>query len=453
MYRLDTRQLLGSENNETMSAESRRAQCCRGLRAVFGVRSWRLWRVPGRALAVILLVDFLTVITVVAALATARVDGAAMGRWVLMAALSVVYAEAAARLERLRAYMASAALVNMTSVWSISAVLLLPPGYAATLIAFLFIMSALRGGAQKGLRPHRLFFTTCASILAALAAQGTADSVQPHLSQLPPNQVTALAILAALATFFLINTVLILVTIFLVVGPVPIAELLPERDELGLEFATLVLGVLTAETVLWLPWLSPGALVLMLVMQRSSLVSQLEVAATTDSKTGLLNATAWQELAQRELLRAQRDESPCAVLLLDLDYFKRVNDTLGHLAGDTALKAVGDALKKELRGYDAVARFGGEEFVVFLNDLGVEDALMVADRTLARIRSLVITSKREDGITCSLTASIGLAAYPQHGAELTDLIEAADGALYTAKNSGRDRVCVTSYPEAVNRQG
>jgi diguanylate cyclase (GGDEF)-like protein len=189
-----------------------------------------------------------------------------------------------------------------------------------------------------------------------------------------------------------------------------------------------------------LAWLTPAVLILMLLLQRSSLVSQLQVAATTDTKTGLLNATAWQELAQRQLLRARRDESPCAVMLLDLDHFKRVNDTLGHLSGDRALKAVAEALKRELRGYDAVARFGGEEFVVFLNDVSLADARQVAQRTIERVRGVVIAGQDPNGPECRLTASIGLSAYPLHGTDLTDLLEAADVALYGAKRDGRDRV-------------
>ena len=99
-----------------------------------------------------------------------------------------------------------------------------------------------------------------------------------------------------------------------------------------------------------------------------------------------------------------------------------------------------DALKKELRGYDAVARFGGEEFVVFLNDLEIDEARRVAERILERVRGLIVTGQDQEGPHCTLTASIGLSAYPEHGHDLTDLLEAADVALYGAKREGRDRV-------------
>jgi diguanylate cyclase (GGDEF)-like protein len=124
---------------------------------------------------------------------------------------------------------------------------------------------------------------------------------------------------------------------------------------------------------------------------------------------------------------------------MDLDHFKRVNDTVGHLAGDAVLRAIADALKRELRGYDAVARFGGEEFVVFLDDVGIQEAYQVAERTLSRIRGLTVNGPGA-GEKISLTASIGMAAYPQHGQTLTELMEQADSALYVAKRAGRDRV-------------
>ena len=103
-----------------------------------------------------------------------------------------------------------------------------------------------------------------------------------------------------------------------------------------------------------------------LVLHRAVLVHQLAEAARTDLKTGLLNAAAWHTQAERALSRNRRDDSPRGVLVLDLDHFKRVNDTYGHLAGDNVLVAVADALRGEVRDRDLVGRFGGEEFVVLL---------------------------------------------------------------------------------------
>jgi len=405
------------------------------------IRGWRLWSVPRKALVLILCVETVTVLATGLSVATSYrqcLTEAATARLAVLLLLAIAYSEITYRMQRMRRYLGGAVLIGLQSVWAFAGVLILPIGYSGALVCGLFLVAAMRRRQQKAVA-YRLTYTGATVVLATLAAKAVAMAIQPRIVELPPGDLTAVAVAAAALTFFLINTPLVVTVIYLASGAPSLTALVPAKEELGLEAATLVLGMMTAEITLRLAWLTPTVLILMLLLQRSSLVSQLEVAAATDSKTGLLNAAAWQELSQRELLRAQRDGSPCAVLLMDLDHFKRVNDTVGHLAGDAALKAIGDALKRELRGYDAVARFGGEEFVVFLDDLGLEEALQVAERTLSRVRGLVINDAGTGG-RISLTASIGMAAYPQHGQALTELMEQADSALYIAKRSGRDRV-------------
>jgi diguanylate cyclase (GGDEF)-like protein len=408
-----------------------------------GVRGWRLWSVPATALALILTVELVTVAaTALTIWSSCRHSwtGEANVRLAVLLLLSIAYSEITYGMQRMRRYLGRAVMIGLHSVWAFAGALILPFGYSAALVCCLFVVAALRRRQQKAV-VYRLTYTGATVVIATLAAKVVAVAIQPRIEQLPSGALTTAAILASGTVFFLVNTALVVAAIYLAASPVSLSELLPAKEELGLEAATLVLGTMTAEISLRLGWLTPTVLILMLLLQRSSLVAQLEVAATTDAKTGLLNAAAWQELAQRELLRAEREGTPCAVLLMDLDHFKRVNDTLGHLAGDTALRAIGDALKRELRGYDAVARFGGEEFVIFLDDLGVEEALQVAERTLSRVRGLVMYSAPgTGGHRIALTASIGLAAYPQDGANLEKLLEQADTALYSAKRGGRDRV-------------
>jgi diguanylate cyclase (GGDEF)-like protein len=403
-------------------------------------RGWKLWEVPRTARVLILAVQLVSVAGMAIAAVGFQVRGPDIGRWLLIVGLSVLHAELTARVERMRLYLTTSAHVTMTSVWAFSAVLTLPTSYAASLVAVLFCFLSWQRSRQHTMIPHRDIFNGAVAVLAALLASGVHGWLLDRMPSMSAGGAHAIAAIAALIVYFGINSVLVLTTIYLAVGPVPLRELLPDREEIALELGTLVLGLLTAQALITVAWLTPLVLVLMVLLQRSSLVAQLEVAAATDTKTGLLNASAWQELAQRELVRAQHVAAPCALLLLDLDHFKRVNDTLGHLAGDAALRAIGDALKRELRGYDAVARFGGEEFVVLLNDLSLEEAVIVAERTLARVRGLAITGQSPDSPNLTLTASIGLACYPQHGEDLTDLLEAADLALYSAKRAGRDRV-------------
>jgi diguanylate cyclase (GGDEF)-like protein len=416
------------------------------------VRRWKLWSVQRTALVLILTVELATVVATITVESSFRWHTDQFLRTALLALLAISYAEVTTRLDRIRRYLTAGLLVSVTGVWAVAAALSLRIQYATVLMFALLIAAALRGRGNKIMRPHRMIFTSSTVVLATMAAGWAATAVRADISKFPDGVATVPAVVCGVAAFLLVNWVLVVGVMYFAMGSVTIRDLLPKRDEQGLELAIVVLGVLTAQTVLHQPLLSPMILLLLLLLQRSSLVSQLEVAATTDSKTGLLNATAWQELAQRELLRAQRDESPCAVLLLDLDHFKLVNDIHGHLAGDAALRAVADALKKELRGYDAIARFGGEEFVIFLNDLGTAEAHQVAERTLARIRGIVVAGAEEVEEPASITASIGMSTYPEHGDDLTDLLEAADVALYTAKSAGRDQVGEPLFPQPLPRQ-
>ena len=178
-----------------------------------------------------------------------------------------------------------------------------------------------------------------------------------------------------------------------------------------------------------------------LVLHRAILVHRLERRAQTDAKTGLLNASAWTARAGRALRAAEDEATAAGLLILDLDHFKAVNDTYGHLAGDDVLGAVADALHDEVREQDLVGRFGGEEFVVLLPRLGEGDEQelrRIAERIRRRVRSLEVPAggRRVSGVT----TSIGAAVHPTDGSSLNALVATADAALYLAKQAGRDSV-------------
>lgn len=127
--------------------------------------------------------------------------------------------------------------------------------------------------------------------------------------------------------------------------------------------------------------------------------------------------------------------------MLDLDRFKQLNDSAGHDAGDAALRKLADCFKQELRGVDSAARFGGDEFALILPQAYSDGAMIVAERLRASIAKIEIPGFG------NLTASMGIATFPSHGASRTELVVTADAALYSAKRTGRNRVCVF---EAVN---
>jgi diguanylate cyclase (GGDEF)-like protein len=160
-----------------------------------------------------------------------------------------------------------------------------------------------------------------------------------------------------------------------------------------------------------------------------------------DSKTGLLNAATWEREAATQVARAARTRTPLAVALVDIDHFKTVNDTYGHLVGDRALREIGDAFKLLLRDYDLVGRFGGEEFVLLLPQTRGHDAYRIAERIRTYIADAPIRAPTEPGADpVRVTVSIGVAALDSYRRDLTELLAAADGALYRAKQAGRNQV-------------
>ena len=164
----------------------------------------------------------------------------------------------------------------------------------------------------------------------------------------------------------------------------------------------------------------------------------LRTQSIRDPLTGLYNRRYLEEMLEREIRRAVRAEQSLGILILDLDHFKRFNDTYGHDAGDAVLRETGSFLAKSIRAEDIVCRFGGEEFVVILPTAGLEAARSRAERIRSKLRELTVLHQGQSvGL---LTVSVGVAALPTHGTSAKDLLQAADAALYRAKREGRDRV-------------
>lgn len=178
-----------------------------------------------------------------------------------------------------------------------------------------------------------------------------------------------------------------------------------------------------------------------LALSNIRLRDNLRQQTIRDPLTGLYNRRFLEESLTREMGRCKRTGTVFAVLMMDIDHFKRFNDTFGHDAGDGVLRGVAQALQKNTREGDIVCRFGGEEFVIVLPDTGQQGAATRAQRILEFMRDLHVS---HNGKTLgSITASIGLAMYPQNGETAKDVIQSADKALYAAKGAGRDRLVVT----------
>jgi two-component system cell cycle response regulator len=159
--------------------------------------------------------------------------------------------------------------------------------------------------------------------------------------------------------------------------------------------------------------------------------------STTDGLTGLWNFRYLSSSLAREIERSTRFQRPLAVLMLDLDHFKQVNDTHGHPRGDTVLRELAHRVQQQIREVDTFARYGGEEFVVVLPETTAEGAAQLADRICDAVRREPFRVEGEEPL--DITVSVGGAAYPEHGSSAATLMRAADKALYVAKDEGRDR--------------
>ncbi|WP_330840983.1 GGDEF domain-containing protein [Actinophytocola sp.] len=261
------------------------------------------------------------------------------------------------------------------------------------------------------------------------------------LADTPPLSYRATAaILVAALVFELVNLLGVATSIFLHTQQRSFTDLVGTWDDNALELVTLCLGGLTATALVYQPLLVLLIYPPLLLLHRHVLIKQLEAAVSTDEKTGLFNNTSWHHIANRELDRAKRTSGSLAIFMIDIDHFKKINDTHGHLVGDAVLKVVATTINHNVRDYDSVGRFGGEEFVVLLPDIGGQDVNEVAERVRHAVTQLAIPVGDDSTTIEGLSVSVGTAVYPFSGTALDNLIHAADTALLHAKRAGRNRV-------------
>ncbi len=165
-------------------------------------------------------------------------------------------------------------------------------------------------------------------------------------------------------------------------------------------------------------------------------VSELVI---TDDLTGLYNARHFQDILEYEIERAQRYKSQVSLMFFDLDRFKSVNDTFGHLVGSRMISEVGQLVRQHIRSSDRGARYGGDEYIIVLPNTGKQGAMTVAGNMLDRFHSHKFMT--DSGTRIPITASFGVATFPDDAEDRDSLVRVADSAMYEAKEAGRDRVC------------
>jgi two-component system, cell cycle response regulator len=184
---------------------------------------------------------------------------------------------------------------------------------------------------------------------------------------------------------------------------------------------------------------------------------QIHRLLSHDDLTGLLSSRSFFSELRRESARAKQENRPFCVLMMDVDFFKNVNDTYGHLTGSKTLEEIGYCITQNLRSGDVAARFGGEEFAAFLLHAEIGQGLVAAERIRSEIEKQEFTIIRQgrpaEKEKHHVTISIGVASYPDDSSDVIELIEMADSALYRAKREGRNRICAYRdlEPDEINK--
>ena len=306
---------------------------------------------------------------------------------------------------------------DLLSAWWLPIALLLPPVYALLAPCVIGLMLYLRA---RRIPVYRRVFSS-----AALGLAGAAASAMFHLAVPDAVRVTldgshtwltrATVVPAAIGCavlFAVLNTGIIAVAAHVAEPETPLKKLFWDRESLLLDLTEICVGILVAVTCALSFLLLLVALPPVILLQRSLMHQQLAAAARTDPKTGLLNATAWQREADAAVARARSSGAPLALLLVDVDHFKRVNDSHGHLIGDDVLRALATELRQQVREWNVVGRFGGEEFTVLLPRTDADGACRIAER-LRSSAGLLSVAAAEASI--SVTVSIGVAVLGEHG--------------------------------------
>jgi diguanylate cyclase (GGDEF)-like protein len=341
------------------------------------------------------------------------------------------------------AYVQGTLTRDFITAWVLPVAILLPPVYAMVTPVPLLVLTQLR--IHKGVIYRRAF---------TAAAMGMAYGAASLVFRAVPASIAGGAIGTGIHAFTWALVVagceilggrghnaLILLAVKLSDSSARIMDQEFSREALQADLTEFNLGVLITVVVAVSPALAIFAVPMWLMVRRFMMHGQLVHQSRIDTKTGLLNASTWEREAEQEIARAIRAGIPLALALADIDHFKMVNDTYGHLVGDKALRAVTNALSSQLRGYDLAGRFGGEEFAILLPHAREADAINVAERLRAHIAamSIPIDDDDESGPCVRLTISVGVAALDDTTRELTDLLAAADAAMYYAKETGRNR--------------
>jgi diguanylate cyclase (GGDEF)-like protein len=406
-------------------------------------RNWPLWSLPRWLVAFVLAV----IAADLAALAVAASFTVITTNNLALFGLLVGCTAAAVELTR-KSGEQGGMIKDVAGVWELPAAILLPPLYA--LIVPIIRIALLQWRTRRAPVYRRVFSGAMLSLsygAASVTFHGLSGLIpQDAGGTLSRGTVWTLVIAASILAKETVNKTVLMTAVKATDPGATYRNEVFRREPLYNNAAEICTGVLVTYGVAGNPWLALAALPVVTLLQRSLRHVQLLNDSRADSKTGLLNAATWEREATAEVTRAVRTRTPLAVALLDIDRFKVINDTYGHLAGDQVLKELARSLDSVLRDYDRAGRFGGEEFSLLLPQTRAVDAFRIAERVRASIAGLsIIVPGATGGERVHVTVSIGVAALDSGcKREYSELMAAADAALYRAKSGGRDQVQMIS---------
>jgi diguanylate cyclase (GGDEF)-like protein len=415
----------------------------RPWRRLAAIGSWPLWSLPRCLLAYVLTIIAVALAAIAVAASFTTItehDLALFGLLLACTALAVELTRKAGE--------QGGMILDVQGVWELPAAILLPPLYALLVPMARIALVQLR---VRRAPLYRRVFTGAAIGLSYGAASVTFHGLSGLASReaggvLGHGAVWTLLVFLSALVKWVVNNAIVMTAIK---ASDPLTRIRTEvfgRERLYNDAAETCISVLVTYGVAGNPVLAPVALPVVTLLQRSLRHVQLLTDSRADSKTGLLNAATWERESAAEVARAVRTKSPLAIALLDIDKFKAINDTYGHLVGDQVLKEIANTLNNLLRDYDVAGRFGGEEFSLLLPQTRAVDAFRIAERVRANIAGLsIIAPGATGGERVHVTVSIGVAALDSGDRrELAEMMAAADAALYRAKAAGRDQVQMIS---------
>ncbi len=407
------------------------------------IGSWPVWSLPGWLTGFVLTVIALDL----AAIGTAACLTTITRHDLLLFGLLLGCTALAVELSR-KTGEQGGMIKDVQGVWELPIAILLPPLYA--LIAPIPRIALMQWRVRHAPLYRRVF--SCASVGLSYGAASLTFHGLARLLPAAPDQgplraaVWTLMVTLAVLVKSVINKTMIMTAVKATDPGATIQTEVLGREPLYNDMAEICISILVTYGVAGNPLLAPAALPVVTLLQRSLRHVQLVNDSRADSKTGLLNAATWEREATAEVTRAFRTGTSLALAILDIDRFKVINDTYGHLAGDQVLKEIARALSSVLRDYDRAGRFGGEEFSLLLPQTRAVDAFRIAERVRANIAGLsIIVPGATGGERVHVTVSIGVAALDSGcKREYAELMAAADAALYRAKSGGRDQVQMIS---------